>query len=600
MKVIQASSAGFCKGVRIAVEKALNTAAATPPPIFTDGPLIHNPGMLQTLESRGVSVADDPASLPEGATLLIRAHGISPEHRHALQALPLRLVDATCPEVARIQAQVRIHVSRGYDILIFGDAGHAEVEGLLGHAKGHGHVVEKPDDLDKVPSTVLRVCLVAQSTQCTDAYAAMANAVRRHWPDAVVLDTICDATKRRQAELAELAAAADRIVVVGSPQSANSRRLAEIASRLRPALLVENADALRPEDFAGVRAVGLTAGASTPDDVLQSVRARLESFPSDIPMPTPINASTAAVSTNSADASAAAQPPAAPAPATAAAQPAVCTTKSAMRNLVRTWHREGLSVALVPTMGALHEGHLSLMRIARKNADRVIVSIFVNPIQFGPNEDFDAYPRTEDEDIRRCGEEGVDAVFLPKASEMYAPDATVAVEENDLTTVLCGAQRPGHFRGVMTVVAKLFHIAQPDVAVFGQKDAQQFAVIERMVRDLDFGIRLIRAPISREADGLARSSRNRYLTPAQRAVAPQLHAALVFAEQAYAAGSRDASSVVTEMRARLSAIPEAKIDYVEAVNFATLRRVATLAPNTLVAVAVRIGTTRLIDNTILE
>ena len=192
----------------------------------------------------------------------------------------------------------------------------------------------------------------------------------------------------------------------------------------------------------------------------------------------------------------------------------------------------GRRVGLVPTMGNLHEGHLSLVRIAKGRADRVVVSDFVNPTQFGPNEDYAAYPRTFEEDCAKCEAEGVDAVFHPVPGAMYAADASVSLVENALSKVLCGASRPGHFNGVCTVVAKLFLLAQPHVAVFGQKDAQQLCVIRRMVRDMFFPIEIVAAPISREADGLARSSRNQYLSAEERAQAPVLRRSLAAAETA--------------------------------------------------------------------
>ena len=280
VKVVLAQSAGFCFGVRRAVEKSLAVASAAPGPVFTDGPLIHNPGMLAELGRHGVRVAENPEDLPPDATLIVRAHGIPPERRTRLLAAVPRLVDATCPEVARIQGLIRSRVARGRDILILGDAGHAEVVGLLGHAQGHGRVVSSPDEVAALPEALGPVTLVSQSTQDEETFAAVAAAVRERFPDAEVLDTICAATKNRQGELRSLAGAVDAIVVVGDRSSANSRRLAEIASRLRPTFLVRNADDIRPADFADARAIGLTAGASTPDDTIQTVLRRLQSLPS--------------------------------------------------------------------------------------------------------------------------------------------------------------------------------------------------------------------------------------------------------------------------------------------------------------------------------
>lgn len=273
-----AKSAGFCWGVRRAVDRAVEESARVGGTVHTDGPLIHNPAMIEELHRRGVQVALEPARLKPGSTLVVRAHGISPEHRQRLRQLPIRLVDATCPEVARIQGTIRAHVARGAHILIHGDEGHAEVVGLLGHAQGHGQVVSGPDQVKKLPRLAGPVCLVAQSTQDVDGFAATAAVVRELYPEATILDTICQATKSRQGELAELATRCQAIVVVGSPTSANSMRLAEIAARLRPTVLIQHADELDPADFHGVDTVGLTAGASTPDATLRNVRERLATF----------------------------------------------------------------------------------------------------------------------------------------------------------------------------------------------------------------------------------------------------------------------------------------------------------------------------------
>ena len=260
----------------------------------------------------------------------------------------------------------------------------------------------------------------------------------------------------------------------------------------------------------------------------------------------------------------------------------------------------GKRLALVPTMGNLHEGHLSLVRIARQHADEVVVSDFVNPIQFGPNEDYAAYPRTFAEDCEKCEAEGVAAVFHPAPEAMYLPDASVSLVERRLSKVLCGASRPGHFDGVCTVVAKLFLLAQPHIAVFGQKDAQQLCVIRRMVRDLSFPVEIVAAPISREADGLARSSRNQYLSAEERAQAPALRRGLDAAEAAFAAGERNADALKTAVRAVLAATPLARPEYVELVDAETLESVAgDVSRPALLALAVRFGTTRLIDNTVL-
>lgn len=277
----------------------------------------------------------------------------------------------------------------------------------------------------------------------------------------------------------------------------------------------------------------------------------------------------------------------------------IVRSRNEMRALSRTWQAQGLRVAFVPTMGALHEGHVSLVRLASEQADRVVVSIFVNPTQFGPNEDFSRYPRDEEGDLAKCRAAGAHAVFLPSVAEMYPPDATVFVDEAKLSAGLCGASRPGHFRGVLTVVAKLFHIVEPDVAVFGRKDAQQLALIERMVRDLDLAVQIVPAPILRESDGLAMSSRNRYLSAAERANALCLRRALDQAEEAFRRGDRDAAALRDALRTRLAAVPGARVDYVEVVDAASLQPVATLGEGTLVALAVWMGATRLIDNTVL-
>ena len=269
-----------------------------------------------------------------------------------------------------------------------------------------------------------------------------------------------------------------------------------------------------------------------------------------------------------------------------------------LRACIAEWRKAGATVAFVPTMGALHEGHLSLVRLAREYADNVVVSIFVNPTQFGPNEDFSKYPRTEEADVAMCREAGVSAVFLPTAEEMYPKDASVYVDEERLSKGLCGASRPGHFRGVLTVVAKLFNIVQPDVAVFGQKDAQQVALIERMVRDMDIPVRIVRGATHREADGLAMSSRNRYLSAEERGRALCLSRALATAKDLAAHGTTDAEAVKDAMRHIINQA-RGEVGYLACVDTATLEPVERVGEGTLVAVAVTIGTTRLIDNIIL-
>ena len=261
----------------------------------------------------------------------------------------------------------------------------------------------------------------------------------------------------------------------------------------------------------------------------------------------------------------------------------------------------GKRIGFVPTMGNLHDGHLSLVRIAKRHSDVVVVSIFVNPTQFGPNEDFAAYPRTFEADCALCAAEGVDLVFYPSVPEMYPEGASVAVTENALSRTLCGAARPGHFNGVCTVVAKLFNLVLPHVAVFGEKDAQQLRVIRRMVRDLRFPVEIVSGPTAREADGLARSSRNQYLTAEQRPQAVCLRRALDEAERRFAAGERDPAALVAAMRAVVAQAPAAKIDYIEIVDDETLQPLAgPIARPALAALAVWVGTPRLIDNAVLR
>lgn len=280
MKVILIPSAGFCLGVRRAVDTALAAARNTAATVYTDGPLVHNDGILAALAQQGVCVAEDPLKgLPEGATLVIRAHGIAPERRHALAIIAGRLIDATCPDVARIQGLVRARAMRGGYVIILGDPGHAEVIGLLGHAAGRGRVVSGPDEIASLSTPNGPVTLVAQSTQDTELFAAVADAVRNRFPDVEILDTICEATRRRQTDVRTLAPTVDAFVVVGSSTSANTRRLAAIAARLRPTLLVADAADPRLADLADLAAVGLTAGASTPDDAIRAVYERLQNLP---------------------------------------------------------------------------------------------------------------------------------------------------------------------------------------------------------------------------------------------------------------------------------------------------------------------------------
>jgi pantoate--beta-alanine ligase len=280
--------------------------------------------------------------------------------------------------------------------------------------------------------------------------------------------------------------------------------------------------------------------------------------------------------------------------------PYLATTVDAVRQAVASARPRSLSIGLVPTMGALHEGHASLIRAARAETGFVIVSIFVNPTQFGPKEDLARYPRTLDQDLDLCRQTGADLVFSPEVPAIYPPGFRTYVEVHGLQGVLCGASRPGHFRGVATVVLKLFNIVQPDFAYFGQKDAQQARLIRQMVRDLDVPIQIRTCPIVREPDGLALSSRNRYLSPAQRQQAVVLSEALEMARRQVENGERDAPTVQQAVAGHIATAPEAIIDYVAVVDLDTLQPLSRLQGQVLVAVAVTFGTTRLIDNITLD
>jgi len=278
----------------------------------------------------------------------------------------------------------------------------------------------------------------------------------------------------------------------------------------------------------------------------------------------------------------------------------ICTTIQEMRSVSRAAQSAGHRLGLVPTMGALHEGHLSLVRAAQTHSNVVAVSIFVNPLQFGPNEDFSQYPRTFDRDREFLEKEGVDLIFAPSAAEMYPNGAVTYVNVEGLSDRLDGKSRPGHFRGVMTVVAKLFHIIAPDVAFFGQKDAAQIAVIRRMVRDLDMAVEIVACPIVREPDGLAMSSRNAYLNREQREQALVLHRALVEVEERFNQGERNAPCLIETGANVLRQEPTVRADYLELVNPDTLEPAATVTQDALVAIAAYLGTTRLIDNVVLK
>lgn len=270
------------------------------------------------------------------------------------------------------------------------------------------------------------------------------------------------------------------------------------------------------------------------------------------------------------------------------------------RKYIKEWKRNGDTIGLVPTMGYLHEGHASLVKRAREENDRVVVSDFVNPTQFGPNEDLDSYPRDFEADCNICEEIGADLIFHPEPSEMYYDDATTYVNVRGVSEGLCGKSRPGHFRGVCTVVSKLFLIAAPDRAYFGRKDAQQLAVIKRMVRDLNFDIEIVGCPIIRENDGLAKSSRNSYLDDDQRKAAVILSRALDEGRSMIETGEKDVRKVTSGILEVLGTEPLAEPEYVEIVRWDDLKKIDKIDGPVLAAIAVRIGRTRLIDNFLIE
>ena len=277
----------------------------------------------------------------------------------------------------------------------------------------------------------------------------------------------------------------------------------------------------------------------------------------------------------------------------------IIKTVEEMIQAMRAEKARGRKIGFVPTMGFLHEGHLSLVRLAGAEADVTVVSIFVNPIQFGPKEDLKSYPRDFERDAALLKAEGTDYIFAPADGDMYPPSHRTFVEVADLQTRLCGRTRPGHFRGVCTVVLKLFEIVRPDLAVFGQKDAQQALILKRMVADLNVPVRMIIAPIVREPDGLAMSSRNTYLNAEERRAALVLSRCLAEARRLTAGGERRAVEVLAGMKAMIAAEPLARLDYVEAVDPETLTPVDELRPGTLIALAVYVGRTRLIDNIVI-
>jgi len=278
----------------------------------------------------------------------------------------------------------------------------------------------------------------------------------------------------------------------------------------------------------------------------------------------------------------------------------VARTPKEVKEIIRDWKKQGYSIGLVPTMGYLHEGHGSLIERAVKENDKVMVSVFVNPIQFGPNEDLETYPRDFDADLQMIEKLGADMVFHPEPSDMYASDFSTTISVAGVSENLCGARRPGHFNGVCTVVTKLFNLSEADRAYFGQKDAQQLAVVRRMVRDLNANIEIIGCPIIREDDGLAKSSRNTYLNPDERKAATVLSKALRTGKQMIESGEKNAEVVKSKITEIISKEPLAKIDYVEITDWNSIEPVDIIDRSTLCAIAVYIGNTRLIDNFIYE
>ena len=281
----------------------------------------------------------------------------------------------------------------------------------------------------------------------------------------------------------------------------------------------------------------------------------------------------------------------------------IANTISQVRDQIRQWRREGLTVGLVPTMGYLHEGHGSLVGKAAEDCDRVVASVFVNPTQFAPGEDLDSYPRDFERDCEILEKQGCSMVFHPSVDEMY-PDGNGKTDTyieilNDMPKQLCGRTRPNHFRGVCTVVGKLFNIVLPDKAYFGEKDAQQLAIIRRMVRDLSYGIEIVGCPIVREPDGLAKSSRNIHLKPDERKAAAVLYRSLKIAEEMASDGEKSSKTVTDAVRAEIEKEPLAEVEYVSAVDSLSMEPVETVGKGTLIAIAVRIGQTRLIDNCVL-
>lgn len=278
----------------------------------------------------------------------------------------------------------------------------------------------------------------------------------------------------------------------------------------------------------------------------------------------------------------------------------VVSTVDETRAQVKEWKKQGLTVGLVPTMGYLHEGHQSLIKKAVEENDRVVVSVFVNPIQFAPNEDLETYPRDLEADKRLCDSTGADLIFHPTPEEMYPDGFSTHIQMDNLTKELCGKTRPTHFGGVCTVVGKLFNIVQPDKAYFGQKDAQQLAIIKRMVKDLNFDLEVVGCPIVREPDGLAKSSRNTYLSADERKAALILSKAIRLGEEIVADGERNAQAIIKAMTDKINTEPLARIDYVNVVDALSIEPLDVVKGEVLVAIAVYIGKTRLIDNFIIN
>ncbi len=278
----------------------------------------------------------------------------------------------------------------------------------------------------------------------------------------------------------------------------------------------------------------------------------------------------------------------------------ILSSPEEMHAACRELRRQGLRLGLVPTMGALHEGHLSLVRMARAQAQAVAVSVFVNPLQFGPAEDYGKYPRNFERDRELLSAERVDLLFAPTPEQMYAPGAATYVTVEGMSDKLCGRSRPGHFRGVNTIVAKLFHVVEPDLAFFGQKDAAQVAILKRMVRDLNFAVQIVIGPTVREPDGLALSSRNAYLDAQQRKSATVLYRALMRIQTLADKGERSAEALLRGGKDVIAEEPAVRLDYLEIVNPDTLDAVSDISAGALVAVAAYVGSTRLIDNLVLQ